>query len=1422
MATDDNIKSLVIKVKGKSIPKGASFKWHDFTANMEVFTRDIITPTIGEGYNFGAVVSGMPTAFARANLFKLALDYVDNHELDSGMLAYYKTLVTEWRGFIGCIALDYANVRAERIYLKYTDGKSITETHNIYEPKGAFGNVLFERRALWCDQNVSESEEKTPFIDVITYKDVVIGGTSPDSLLFTSVGYRIPNSVDTPAFVSSQTQKLIDPLLSNPSQEQLQKLYGYVKHIHGNINNFDQYYSSLPANVQPRHQNLINNLGRWIEEMEAYARNNNYKLEGASVPPVDLFDKPFSTLFNFSNVLHGVDGTIYGEADVEAGTVSFDPRDLLLPSNAIIAGVGQSDDNIDGKAFSDKPVSLLKASVLGMPHLYFYFAVPLSALGLNVFGKNIDALVGIDPNSGIKSRLTAKFDPTLESKNLTVKLLLVTTDGREMSQEVVYTAVPDAIQGHDIILWPNFISKQWNRYFMYSELPHNTVSATNTFKATPIVGDVNDPHFRIMMMEETDGKTKVTHPIFLAKNGHCAVPKEQENLKADLLITSDHRVSDIDYKYEIYESNQPYKGVQLMSGDKESGYIIIRYDIAGRNGLPKNELDTPRDLSNVVLGVDFGSTNTSIAYFDKRANVSMDKIELVNRRVSLFNVNEHDNNVTPALEDEIYFFQNETTQGNSIKSMLTLHDTRRVVNNEQGLTTDMVMAQAVKGGFPCFEKNLPIEDVTSNRYRLGYARSGIAEIVYDMKWSKDELENAHKKAYLSTLLLHIYAQLFEDNKYPQTLKWSYPSSMSTSLVRKYEDIWSGLSNVNPIKSIQPNISYALNICRPQGYADAMNNGMNMSQTQYNMQSAQSVFAQGAPMAPAGPVMCPDCNVPITGKFCPNCGKPAPVPSATVKCPKCGTVITGKFCPNCGTPAPAPSTEVHCTQCGTLITGKFCPNCGAPAPAAAAAMIKKCPQCGKELEGKFCPDCGVQAIEVPAAAPAPAAAQPQPAASMPFQNDWTKSGFGQQQKEIDIRIDNGPITFNFTSLNDDKCMTEALAVANYIANQKMVSTQNPYSLTLCFDVGGSTTDISALCQMGKTNTQLSMVKQNSIRFAAQRISKATEYAPKMRDVLLEICKTKGYRVQGLNVEPLKFENKMAPYYYDQLLDRLKPEDAPFLYSQISSKCPELMSVNAYVTGLIMYYAGQLASKLIHELRNCPEGNIAMDANWKPLVNVVFAGKGSRIFEWLPTIDKESGEQYYRTQFINGMGGLQTAGQLLQGWPVINPTNQENIGRDVKYEVSKGLTSPVKVMVPHNEDAIEILGEDGFVVFKNGQQIRLPYDNSITPDMMRYLGSMVTHMPIPGMPPCPRFMNFSEVFFKTCSELFGLQMSQKDFENAFSNMNINDYITTMPEYYAAQELVKQDEKNRFDFVAPIIILEGMKFYDDYLIPSLKKQC
>ena len=41
--------------------------------------------------------------------------------------------------------------------------------------------------------------------------------------------------------------------------------------------------------------------------------------------------------------------------------------------------------------------------------------------------------------------------------------------------------------------------------------------------------------------------------------------------------------------------------------------------------------------------------------------------------------------------------------------------------------------------------------------------------------------------------------------------------------------------------------------------------------------------------------------------------------------ECGAVNTGKFCGECG--KPAPKTEWFCTECGTKNTGKFCQECG---------------------------------------------------------------------------------------------------------------------------------------------------------------------------------------------------------------------------------------------------------------------------------------------------------------------------------------------------------------------------------------------------------------------------------------------------------------------------------------------------------------
>lgn len=1288
----NKIKALTIKVHPKTEPQGVEYAW-DKIPQLEVFTKNITIPEIAvdkdgnSSVDIGSIVSGMPTVYARANLFRNALDtIIDKDAETSGLLSFYKSLLNEWKGLISCIALNYKDVQLDRVELTYSDGKKLIDTSNIYEPTGAFGNVLFERQPLWCDQSLANNADKIPFIDVISFKGNVVGGTSPDSFLFTSVSYKIKDKFP---FINVNNGKFIDPLQSDLNPEELLKIYGYAKHILNNINKFENNFSNVGDLLKPNYSNLYGCIQNWMADMVKYQEAKNFpKLENAIPPEIGSFFKfPFSTLFNYSTELYGSEGLISSEASTE-NTIAFDPKDLLLPDAAEIAQIDFGKEGTETKDYlKSKPILLLQAPTKGQSDNYVYFTLPLTPLALNVFGKNLNALIGFDDSSAVKSRISAVYDPNdKDGEKLLVTLKLFTLAGNEITKQVVYNVTRDSILGKDILMWPNFISKQWNRYFLYSEIPHNDAK----FQATPFVGDVNDDFFRIAMDEKGI-------PLYLSEKGRATVfPEKYSHIKAELHVASNNAVADNAYKYEIYESNQPFKGVKFAYAGVDCGFGIIRYDATGNNSnLPENRLQSPIiDLAPAYLGVDFGSTNSSIAYYSESDSKVCDSLVLKNRRISLFSNDSKNNDERPAVEDEIFFFQNDEITTNAIKSVLTIHDPRRLVN-ENNISHESLASQAVKGGFPCFEKNLPIENALDNRYILGYNRVGKAEQVYNMKWSTQAIDKSYKTAYLSSLLLHVYAQLFIDGHQPKSLKWSYPSSMGKGLLTEYQGIWDSLKEINPIVSNKK----SLEIYPPSDLSDLGNT----SGDSWNIAAS--------------------------------------------------------------TPEPTNSSW------GST---------------------------------------GGSAWGTP---------EPEPVAS-----GWGDESTSKTKKTVEIVTDTEPIVFDFKELGNDESLTEACAVANYLVRPNGGYTLGPGELVLCFDIGGSTTDITALCQMdgGKA-----MIKQNSIRFAAQRVAEATRFSPNFKSVLLKMCERKKIKIEGLNTPNNKFSENTAPYYFEQVVDRLDVSDFDDFYRLIAAECKEMMSINLYVTGLIMFYAGQLAQKLRLEIIKSEDAPAAVKA-LAPKIKIAFAGKGARIFDWFNAVNPKAADDYYTQMFIRGIGGEAIARTTIS--PIylnplkiidINSQKAEN-NADVKYEVSKGLAIPTnqtKLLVPRNKNAIEVLGEDNFcVVTPTGEFKYLEASNSMTPEMMESIGSSFICLVPQGKSPCPRFMDFADLFFKVSASLFGLKMSPADFMEGFQDMNIENYIKGDPEYIEAQK--NRKEQNKFDYVAPIIILEGMKFFEKHLLKGIKK--
>ena len=195
-------KSLV--VKSQENVSGSAGNWTDITTRMPNIIRTMVTGKMDEenAHKVTAALTGMPSVFARAVLFKDALAK-SQASTKEGLYEFYANLLDEWRGIIAALAMDPALITRKRVYLEYTSAAD-SASHNVYEPKGAFGTALMDKKWLWVDSSQDEAEQK-PFIDLLLLENKLIGAASPESLFF-GVDYHVGHAAP---YIDGRTGKLL-------------------------------------------------------------------------------------------------------------------------------------------------------------------------------------------------------------------------------------------------------------------------------------------------------------------------------------------------------------------------------------------------------------------------------------------------------------------------------------------------------------------------------------------------------------------------------------------------------------------------------------------------------------------------------------------------------------------------------------------------------------------------------------------------------------------------------------------------------------------------------------------------------------------------------------------------------------------------------------------------------------------------------------------------------------------------------------------------------------------------------------------------------------------------------------------------------------------------------------------------------------
>lgn len=745
-------KALLIK-SYTELTTGTPGSWNDLNMASS-YIQGIQTGKILDDVNadkIASLISGVPTPWARAKLFKFALDTLANPDpaiTNSGLTQYYEMLHGEWRGLITLMALHSDRIRFSKPVVMNSKGGD-------YDIASAFGRMLFEDKDVWSNQDALKRDPDTqPYIHLIYYKDHLVGGTSPLTGVFTGVSYSNIGS-DASDIPWYRNGKFEDPM-SYLSPEQKQKLYLFVKNMNGNLDTFEDKVNSLRDSEQRININGFKSMSRdWEEEIR---RSNSNLKEKGPIPTYGGLSCPFSLLFHS-------DVPVYMKPDFTFTYINGgdwqkigDIQNLLSNDGFVI---GWTEDANQRQKRSDAPIYYLQVRDL-QSGTVCYFTLPLSEMGIDIFKNRLGELLGYNP--GGNSHITGTISDDGETLSVA---MVVEIDGESVTLNTREYKIDWMEDMGRVILWPNFVSDKWNKYYLYSEF-------------TPDAKEQFIPIFKydgnILRDAQNNFLTSVYEP---------APSEEIDNVIKNLITYPAGQGEDLP-RYNIISVDKPIDGLitTVKSGAKEerAGYLMIRH-----TSIP--DLTSVDMKSNAIVGVDFGSNNTCV-YYNAGDRGAM-PIQFENNRAVLIG-NENDDKRANASNDELLFFTNYPAENGQLKSWLHEHDSRYNCYNQ---------SEEVAGGVPVNRPNVVVREMDEYEIKT---QAGILH--YNMKWLDNTKGLQKKRAYLKSIWLQACAFLYKNKIRPEEINWSHPGSMMESDVNDYEKIFNDLIKINPTTGRKPTLN----------------------------------------------------------------------------------------------------------------------------------------------------------------------------------------------------------------------------------------------------------------------------------------------------------------------------------------------------------------------------------------------------------------------------------------------------------------------------------------------------------------------------------------------------------------------------------------------------------------------------------------